>query len=364
MAKYKVSFINDSYRRQWKKWGKQFLKAIDRCGKRGDYVLRKDVLEFEEKLAKFTGTKYAVSVNSGTDALKLSLVALGIGKGDEVITTGHTFIASIQEIVHCGATPILIDIGEDGLMNCDLIEPAITSRTKAIMPVHLSGKVCDMTEIIKIARKYKLKVIEDACQSLGAKWNGKMSGSIGDTGCFSFISPKLMGGLGDNGAIVTNRKDIYEKLLLLRNHYNITQGALHGHQPVQPKEMGWGFNSRMDNIQAAVLNLKFKYYPWILKRRRQIGMMYNKGLKGLPITLPIQQPEQVYQEFIIQVPERKQEFMKHMEKCGVELLVRDTVPNHKLLGLNLSHFSLPITEYMANKVVRLPTTPEMTDKEV
>ena len=128
--------------------------------------------------------------------------------------------------------------------------------------------------------------------------------------------------------------------------------------------MGWGFNSRMDNIQAAVLNLKFKYYPWILKRRRQIGMMYNKGLKGLPITLPIQQPEQVYQEFIIQVPERKQEFMKHMEKCGVELLVRDTVPNHKLLGLNLSHFSLPITEYMANKVVRLPTTPEMTDKAV
>lgn len=358
----KVDFINSGYRRYWKKHGKEVLRAIDRCAKRGDYVMRKDLLEFEGKLAKFVGTKYAVGVNSGTDALKLSLIALGIGRGDEVITVSHTFIASIQEIVHCGATPILIDVGEDGLMNPDLIEKAITKRTKAIMPVHLSGKVCDMTKIMKIAKKYKLFVIEDACQAMGAYWGKKQAGAIGDTGCFSFISPKLMGGMGDNGAITTNSRKLYEKLLLLRNHWNITQGALHGHQPKAPRVMGWGFNSRMDNIQAAILNVKFKYYPWILKRRAQIARMYNKGLRGI-VPLPIQQKGQVYQEYIIRVPDQPT-FISFMKKKGVELLVRDTTPNHKLKGLGLEHFSLPVTERIAKQVVRLPTYPELRNDEV
>lgn len=359
----KIDFINSGYRRYWKKHSKEVLRAIDDCGRRGDYVLRKDLLKFEEKLAKFTGTKYAVGVNSGTDALKLSLVALGIGKGDEVITVAHTFIAPIQEIIHCGATPILIDVGEDGLMNCDLIESAITERTKAIMPIHLSGKVCDMDRIMAIAKKYNLAVIEDACQAMGASWGDKRVGSMGDTGCFSFISPKLMGGMGDNGAITTNRQDLYEKLLLLRNHWNITQGALHGLKIKQPDVMNWGYNTRMDNIQAAILNVKFKYFPWILKRRRQIGMMYNKGLRGLPCGLPIQQSKQVYQEYIVR-PDDAIKFREYMAGKGVEVLVRDITPNHKLKGLGLEHFNLPVTEKMAKEAVRLPTYPELTDKEV
>jgi len=358
----KVDFINSSYRRYWKAHGKEVLKAIDNCGKLGDYVMRKDLLKFEENLAKFVGTKYAVGVNSGTDSLFLSLKALGIGNGDEVITVAHTFIASIQVIVHCGAVPILIDVGEDALMDCDLIEKVITKRTKAIMPIHLSGKVCDMDKIMKIAKKYKLAVIEDACQSLGAYWGDKMSGSIGDTGCFSFISPKTMGGMGDNGAIVTNSRKLYEKLLLLRNHWNITQGALHGLKIKTPRIMDWGWNSRMDNIQAAVLNVKFKYYPAILKRRREIGLRYDKELQGLPIILPIQQPKQIYQEFIIRVPDMWK-LNKFMAKKGIELLIRDTTPNHKLKGLGLEHFNLPVTEEMAVEAVRLPTYPEMTDKE-
>jgi dTDP-4-amino-4,6-dideoxygalactose transaminase len=361
--KYIVDFINSSYRRYYKAHKKEILKAVDECFSLGNFVLRKDVLEFEAKLAKFVGTKYAVGVNSGTDALKLSYKALGCGPGDEVITVGHTFISSIEEIVHLGGKPILIDVGEDGLMDVSQIEPAITEKTVGIVPVHLSGKVCDMDEIMRIAKKHNLWVCEDACQALGAYWGQKKAGSIGQTGAFSFISPKTLGGAGDAGGIVTDSPELYEKLRLMRNHWNITQGALHGFQPKAPEIMDWGYNSRLDNIQAAILNIKFKYYPAMLRRRRQIGMMYNKGLKGLPCTLPIQQEKQIYQEYIIKV-ENMWDFKKYMDKNGVELLIRDTTPNHKLKGLGMEHFDLPITEKIAIKSVRLPTYPELTDKEV
>jgi len=361
--KYKVDFINSSYCRYYKAHKKEILGAIDKCFALGNFVLRKDVLEFEGKLAKFVGTKYAVGVNSGTDALKLSYKVLGCGPGDEVITVGHTFISSIEEIVHLGAKPILIDVGEDGLMNVSQIEKVITKKTVGIIPVHLSGKVCDMNEIMRIAKKYKLWVVEDACQALGTYWDNRKAGSIGNTGCFSFISPKTLGGAGDGGGIVTNNRKLYEKLLLMRNHWNITQGALHGAQPKAPKIMGWGYNSRLDNIQAAVLNVKFKYYPAMLRRRREIGIMYNNGLKNLPCVLPIQQSKQIYQEYIIKVKDMWK-FKKYMDKKGVELLIRDTTPNHKLNGLGMGHFNLPITERIAVKSVRLPIYPELTDKEV
>src|SRR3989344_2546255 len=341
--KYKVDFINSSYRRYYKAHRKEILRAIDKCFALGNFVLRKDVLEFERKLAKFVGVRYAVGVNSGTDALKLSYKALGCGPGDEVITVGHTFISSIEEIVHLGAKPVLIDVKEDGLMDVSQIEKAITKKTVGIVPVHLSGKVCDMDGIMRLAKKYKLWVVEDACQALGAYWGKKKAGSIGDTGCFSFISPKTLGAAGDAGGIVTNSRKLYEKLLLMRNHWNITQGALHGVQPKAPEVMDWGYNSRLDNVQGAILNIKFKYYPTMLKRRRKIAMMYNKGLKNLPCILPIQQPKQIYQEYIIKVKDMW-DLKKRMDKKGVELLIRDTVPNHKLKGLGMERFNLPITE--------------------
>ncbi len=360
---YKVNFINAGYRRYYAKHRKEILDVIDSCFKLGDFVLRKDVLKFEENLCKFTGAKYAVGVNSGTDALKLSYKALGCKPRDEVITVSHVFIAPIEEIVQLGATPVLIDVKEDGLMDVSQIEKAITKKTVGIVPVHLSGKVCDMTEIKRIAKKYNLWVVEDACQALGAYHKDKMAGTIGNTGCFSFISPKTLGGAGDAGGIVTNSKKLYETLCLLRNHWNITQGALHGCQPKTPKIMGWGYNSRLDNIWAAVLNVKFKYYPEMLKRRREIGMMYNEGLKGLPIELPIQQPRQIYQEYIIGVP-KMWDFQKYMTEQGIELLIRDVTPNHKLKGYNLEHYNLPVTERLAKSAVRLPTYPELTNKEV
>ena len=359
--KYKINFINASYRRYYAKHRKQILGAVDRCHKRGDFVLREDVDKFEKNLRKFTGAKYAVAVNSGTDALKLSYKALGLKPGDEVITVSHVFIAPIQEIVHLGAKPVLIDIRDDGLMDESKIEGAITKRTVGIVPVHLSGKMCDMKEIMRVAKKHKLWVVEDACQALGAKRNGN-AGTIGDTGCFSFISPKTLGGSGDNGGIVTNSKKLYEKLMLLRNHWNVTQGALHGRQPKTPCLLDWGYNSRMDNIQAAILNIKWKYYQAMLKRRKRIGLMYKKGLKGLPISLPKQQLGQIYQEFIIRLKDIWW-FKKFMDKKGVELLIRDTVPNHKAYR-DFKGVSLPVTEKHATTSVRLPTYPELNDSEV
>lgn len=366
---YRIDFINSGYRRYFRAHWLEIMWAIFKCFWKGDFVLRDEVKKFEANLENFTGAKYAVSVNSGTDALKLSYKALGCKPGDEVITVSHVFIAPIEEIVHLGAKPVLIDIGEDGLMDVTKIEKAITKRTVGIVPVHLSGKVCDMDEIMRIAKKHKLWVVEDACQALGARYKfvskigSRTAGAIGDTGCFSFISPKTMGGAGDNGAIVTNRKDIYEKLLLLRNHWNITQGALHGHQPKQPKYMDWGYNTRMDNIQAAVLNVKWKYYPAMLTRRKEIGRMYNLGLYGLPIGLPIQYDGQIYQEYIIRVSNVR-EFQEFMDKKGIELLVRDTTPNHIMYKWYFGKISLPITEAHAKNSVRLPTFPELKDSEV
>ena len=365
--KYKIDFINSGYRRYYAKHRKEILNAIDKCYKEGQFVLRDEVEKFEVNLAKFTGTKYAVGVNSGTDALKVAYKACGLKPGDEVITVSHVFIAPIQEIVHLGATPVLIDVNDDGLMNADLIEKAITKKTVGIVPIHLSGKVCDMDKIMKIAKKHKLWVVEDACQALGAKYKGKSAGSIGDMGCFSHIAPKTLGVGGDAGSIITNNKDLFYKAQLLRNHWNITQGALHGRQPKQPKLMGWGYNTRLDNIHAAVLNIKLKHYPAMLKRRRQIGEMYNEGLLQLhvdgKIELPWQQDHQIYQEYIIRIPDMWK-FKQYMDKQGIELLIRDVTPNHKLPGLGLEHYSLPVTESLATSSVRLPTYPELTDKEV
>jgi dTDP-4-amino-4,6-dideoxygalactose transaminase len=284
-------------------------------------------------------------------------------EGDEVITVSHTFIAPIEEIIHVGARPILVDVKEDALMDVDQIEAAITPRTRAILPVHLSGKVCDMKRIKKIAENHGLFIIEDACQALGASRDGVMAGTFGEAGCFSFISPKLMGGAGDGGGITTNSRTLYERILLLRNHWNITQNALIGLNILQPEEMNWGWNSRLDNIQAAILNVKLKYYPEILARRKEISGMYEEGLKDLPIKLPTHQPDQVAQEYLVQVDDIWG-FKKFLAELGIETLVRDTTPNHKLKGLHLDHFELPITERLAKSSLRLPIAPELTNEEV
>jgi dTDP-4-amino-4,6-dideoxygalactose transaminase len=363
---YKINFIRNSFIRFYEKHRSEMLEAFDRCASNGDFILRKDVSDFEDTLARYTGTKYGIGVGSGTEALFLSLKALGIGPGDEVITVSHTFIATIQGIIHCGATPVLIDVGTDELMDVSKIEEAITPRTKAILPVHFHGKVCDMDKILEIAKKYSLYVIEDAAQALGSKYKGKMAGSFGDLGCFSFNTPKLLGAYGDAGGIVTNNRELCEKLYLLRNHWNMAQTSVRMADFPTPEIVHWAFKSRLDNIQAAILNVKFKYFDEFLARRKEIAEKYIDGLQGLPIRLPTYGEGDVIQEFIIRIgsDDERKRFKEFMDTKGIELLIRETTPNHKVKDLGLDHFNLPVTENISKDACRLPCYPELTDDEI
>ena len=387
---YKINFIRNSYIRFAKKHKKELLDAFWNCVKDGELILRGEVSKFEDKLAKYTGTKYGIGTNSGTDALLLSCIALGIkgnwdyllrqvdeGKmtikqanekfdGDEVITVAHTFIASIQCIVHAGARPILVDVGQNELMDASKIEKAITKRTKAILPVHFHGKVCDMDKILAIAKKHKLYVIEDAAQALGSSYKGKMAGSFGSAGCFSFNTPKMLGAFGDAGGIVTNDRKLAEKLYLLRNHWNMAQTSVRIADFPTPPIVRWAWKSRLDNIQAALLNVKFKYYNKFLARRKEIADMYIKGMKNLPIKLPIYGKGDVIQEFIVRIGSdvERERFKQFMDKKGVELLIRESTPNHKVKHLHLDHFNLPVTENISRDACRLPCYPELTNDEI
>jgi len=364
--KYKVPFVN--YSLQYRKIRKEIDKAIFGCLERGDLIFRKDTVEFEKDFAKFVGAKYGISCDSCTGAMFLSLAALGIGKGDEVITVSHTYVATIDVIWHCGAKLVLIDIGDDMEMDVDLIEKAITKKTKAIIPVHLDGRMVNMEKLMKIAKKHNLYVIEDAAQAAGAKFKGKPAGSWGITGCFSFYPAKILGSYGDGGMVVTSNKKLAEKLYLLRDH---------GEKPPylrtekdRDKIAFFGYNSLLDNIQAAVLNVKLKHLPKWIERRRKIAEIYHKGLVGIDgIVLPVPPSLEgkhfdVFQNYVIRVKQRD-ELRAYLAKKGVETLVKWAIPNHKQKGLKiLNKFNLPKTEQVSKEVVSLPMYPELTDKQV
>ena len=335
-----IKFVD--YPKQYKSIKKEIDFAIQDVINRGDFILRKDVEEFEKKLAKYVGAKYAVGVASGTDALILSLKALNIGQGDEVITTGYTFWATIEAIIHNQAIPVLVDIGQDLLMDTEQIEQRITPQTKAIIPVHIGGAVCEMNKICELALKYNLKIIEDTAQGLGGKYKEQMAGSIGDLGAFSFYPAKILGCYGDGGAITTNNLGLYEKLKMLRNHGRKSKDEM----------LFAGFSSRLDNLQAAILNVKLKYLPFYIKRRQEIAKMYNTGLKDVKfLRFP---KSQTYQEYNL-IAERRNELHQFLEEKGVETL----------MGIYKFPIYQPGKTILANQMVlRLPISPELTNEEI
>jgi len=336
----KVKFVD--YSKQYLKIKKEIDFAIQSCLKRGDLILRKDVERFEKNIASFVGSKYAIGVNSGTDALTLALKAIGIQKDDEVITTGYTFWATVEAIYHASGVPILADIKDDLTIDPKSVISKITEKTKAIIPVYIGGLFYD-SEIEKIAKKYNLKIIEDAAQGLGCI----QTGTIGVASCFSFYPAKVLGGCGDGGAVVTNSKNIDKKIRLLRHHGG------------KPHPVMIGYNSRLDNIQAAVLNVKLKYLDSWIQRRREIALIYNQELYDLyenSLQIPF---SETYQEFNLRVLNGKRDKLyQFLKKKGVETICGDyTFPHQEQRKLKET--------VRANKeILRLPIWPDLTDKEI
>lgn len=336
----------------------EVLETLDRVLSNGDLILRQDVRDFEDSIASMVGTKYACSLNSGFDALHHSVRALGLGPGDEVITVAHTFVATVAAIVHCGATPVLVDVDEDFNMNMDQFEAVITDRTKAVIPVHLNGRLCDMGRLMDIANRHNLMVIEDAAQALLGTFDGQMAGSFGNTGCFSLYPFKLLGAFGDGGIVTTNDENVANIIRQLRDH---------GQDRSTGEVMRYGFNTRLDNIQAAILNLKLKKLPTWIERRREIAEIYRRGLEEIPfVKLPNFGDTRyfdVYQNYVIKA-ERRDELAKHMANSGIECLISWDTPMHHQKALNLSHNSLPRTESLCDVVLSLPMNTELTDDDV
>ena len=352
---YKVRFVN--YPRQYQIYKKEFDGVWERIMSCGDFILRQDLEDFEKRLAEYVGTKHAIGVNTGTDALYLLAQAL-FKPGDEVITVAHTFVATVGSIIQCGAKPILIDIQDDFNMNVSQIEKAITKKTKGIIPVHLNGHACQMDKIMEIAKKYNLQVIEDAAQALGAKFKGKRCASFGDAGIFSFYPAKLLGTAGDGGMICTNDDALARKIRAFRDNGRV--------ESVEVMEC-FGWCTRLDNLHAAILNMKFNYFDRWVERRREIAKIYDKELTGVGDILihPVSGRDyfDAYQNYVIRTKIRN-ELVKYLKDNGIEVLVSWPTPIHKQKALGLSNFNLPKTEQISAEVLSLPMYPELTNEEV
>ena len=353
---YKVPFVEPG--KLYQKLKKELDQAYFKVMSKGDLINRGQLWSFEENLAKFVGTKYAVGLNSGYDALHISLCAAGIGIGDEVIVPAHTFVATCSAVVNVGAIPVLVDVGKDLNIDTDRIEEVITDKTKAILPVHLNGCMADMNRIVEIAKKYNLIIIEDACQSLGSSINGRGAGSWGLTGCWSFYPFKILGGYGDGGAITTDAPEV--ALFARRMRYNGEDrdtGEYHGH----------GFTCLLDNLQAAFLDVKLRYLPEWIKRRKNIAERYRKAFSGISdLMLPhYNKPgfDHVYQNYVVR-SKQGDDFSDYLKKNGVEVITQFRKPYYKHKALKLVDRGFPETESLSREVCSLPMNVEIDDEQI
>lgn len=352
-----IPFVD--FTRQNKLLKKKLLRAVAGVIDRQAYILGPDVDAFEKEFASYSRVKYAVGVASGFDAILLSLRALGIGNGDEVITIPNTFISTVLPILAAGARPVFVDVEQATLlMNGALVEERITPRTRAIIPVHLFGLPVAMDPLLRLAKKYKIAIIEDACQAHGALYKGKRAGTIGDVGCFSFYPSKNLGAFGDAGAVTTNRKNLRDKLRILRN---IGQKEKNIHSVL-------GYNSRLDTIQAAMLRVKLPYLEQWVQKRRQLAQLYNSLLANQPVVLPIESKssQSSYHLYVIRTRERDQ-LKQYLEDNGVLCGIHYPTPIHlqpcmKELGYKKGDF--PVSEDGAREVLSLPLYPELKAGEV
>jgi len=341
---------------------KEIDEALERVLESSVFIGGEEVMEFEKDLASFCGVKYAIGVNSGTDALLLALKALDIKEGDEVITSPFTFIATAGVIAQCGAKPVFCDI-DPNTFNIDVskIEGAITKKTKAILPVHLFGQLADMDEILRIAKKHTLYVIEDAAQAIGAQYKKGKAGALGDVGCFSFFPSKNLGAYGDGGALTTNNKKLAEKVRLLKNHGS------------SPKEKYLnviiGTNSRLDALQAAVLGVKLKHLPKWSEERARKASYYSEHLKEIRnnIVTPIVAADRkhIFHQYTIRTNLRDK-LREYLKEHGIPTMIYYPLPLHLQPAFEYFGYkkgSLPEAEKAAKEVLSLPIYPELSQKD-
>lgn len=337
----------------------QLLETIRDVGRRGAFILQRDLEQFEQQLQNYTGAKHAFGVANGTDALIIALRAAGIGSGDEVIFSSHTYVATAAAIHFVGATPVAVECGADHMIDPAAVEAAITSRTRAIMPTQLNGRTCQMDALQAIADQHDLLIVEDAAQALGSRFRGRAAGTFGIAGTISFYPAKTLGCLGDGGAILTNSDEMAEAIYRLRDHGRGPSGEVHG----------WGLNSRLDNLQAAILNVKLATYAEDVTRRREIADLYDRLLNDLSqLSLP-PRPDgdgdhfDVFQNYEIEADDRDS-LQTHLRSRGVGTLVQwggKTV--HQLAGLGIAA-ELPRTERMIARSLMLPLNVSLSDEDV
>jgi dTDP-4-amino-4,6-dideoxygalactose transaminase len=334
--------------------------AVEKAIDDGQYILGDQVAVFEQSFADFCGGRHGIGLGNGTEALHLALRALGIGPGDEVITAANTFVATALAIAYVGATPVLVDVDpDDYLIDVELIEQAITSRTKAIVPVHLYGQPVDMPAILEIAAKYNLPVVQDACQAHGAEIDGKRLGSLGTAACYSFYPSKNLGAYGDGGIVVTNDDQLAEQIRMLRNY---------GQRTKNNYEM-LGYNSRLDTLQASILAVKLRYLAEANESRRAVAQRYGEILAGTPdLVLPAERPNvsHVYHLYVVQHPQRD-ELAAHLQKNGVQCGIHYPTPIHQIAafqGCRTVPDGAPVATKLAGRILSLPMFPELTDQQI
>lgn len=356
------------YLKEYELLREEILNAVDEVFKNGTLIFGPKLDEFEEKFSTYHDCKFGIGVGNCTDAITIALKAFDIGPGDEVITTSNTAVPTVTAIVNTGASVKFVDINKYSLIDVNKIENSINKNTKAIIPVHLYGQMCEMDKIMQIASKHNLKVIEDCAQSHGATYKNKKAGSIGDVGCYSFYPTKIFGAYGDGGFITTNNEELFDRMKRIRFLGMEKKKMSSGHWNGKYYAIEHGTNSRLDEVHAAILLKKFPYLDEWIDRRRQIAARYNDELKNLNIDLPLEHPDNkhAYYIYVVANPERDR-IMTSLSKKNIHLNISYPWPIHIMDAYK--HFvcsscnCMPITEQRANEIFSLPMYPTLSDDE-
>ena len=344
---------------QWMAIKDRALPAISEVLETGMYLEHPIVVALEQRIANKLGVRFATSVNSGTDALIFALAALGVSRGDEVITVPNSFIASVAAIEHVGATTVFIDVGLDHLINTELIEQAISPRTKVIMPVHLEGKMADMVAINRIARKHGLKVVEDAAQAFGSKFLDYQPGNLSDVACFSFHPLKNLNAVGDGGLVVSNNDALIERVNVLKNHGQVSRNI----------SLNFGFVSRLDSLQAAILDIKLDDVDSIINRRRLTAKTYETNLEGYKIQNPVISPGvfHSYHLYVIEIDDRDH-IQEALKIAGIETKIHYPIliPDQTAYSSRYpdKKWNLPEAEKQRKRILSLPIHENLSSLQV